>query len=255
MTIREQRRSTILSEFIANVLRLLEAKDTYWLNQSYDFQCSKNKKKENIQFKLNDSVIEIVDKYKYLGIVLFYYGNLKHAAEHMYQKRLKAIFSLKSKILDYDSISKTLKLKLFDTLIRPILTYGAEVWICDYNIREKTLDTLPFEKIQNRFCKYLLGVHKKASNLASRLEFGREPVLNYIGSQTFKYYSRLCQLPEDRLLKEVFELDKTLCQDGYKSSYSCIRNFMQRFSTTEQEMQSCDISEIISTKYLSDMNK
>ena len=123
-------------------------------------------------------------------------------------------------------------MKLFDTLIRPILTYGAEVWIGDYNIKEKTLDTLPFEKIQNRFCKYLLGVHKKASNLASRLEFGREAVLNYIGSQTFKYYSRLCQLPEDRLLKEVFELDKTLCQDGYKSWYSC----MQRFSTTEQEM-------------------
>ena len=152
-------------------------------------------------------------------------------------------------------MSNTLKLKLFDTLIRPILTYGAEVWIGNYNIRQKTPDTLPFEKIQNRFCKYLLGVHKKASNLASRLEFGREPVLNYIGSQTFKYYSRLCQLPEDRLLKEVFELDKTLCQDGYKSWYSCIRNFMQRFSTTEQEMQSCDMSEIISTKYLSDMNK
>ena len=162
---------------------------------------------------------------------------------------------LKSKILDYDSMSKTLKLKRFDTLIRSILTYGAEVWIGDYNIREETLDTLPFEKIQNRFCKYLLGVHKKMSNLASRLEFGREPVLNYIGSQTCKYYPRLCQLPEDRLLNEVFELDKTLCQAGYKSWYSCIRNFMQRFSTTEQEMQSCDMSEVISTKYLSDMNK
>ena len=60
---------------------------------------------------------------------------------------------------------------------------------------------------------------------------------------------------EDRLLKEVFELDKTLCQDGYKSRYSCIRNLMQRFPTTEQEMQSYDMSESISTKYLSDMNK
>ena len=48
-------------------------------------------KKENIQFKLNDSVIEIVDKYKYLGIVLSQYND----AEHMYQKSLKAIFSLK----------------------------------------------------------------------------------------------------------------------------------------------------------------
>ena len=80
-------------------------------------------------------------------------------------KSLKAIFPLKSSVLDFESTSNTLKLKLFDTLIRPILTYGAEIWIGDYNIKEKTLDTLPFEKIHNRFCKYLLCVHKKASNL------------------------------------------------------------------------------------------
>ena len=80
------------------------------------FSAGKNKI-ENMKFKLNDSVIESVDKYKYLGILLSYNGNFKHAADHMYQKRLKAIFSLKSIILDYDSMSSTLKLKLFDTLI------------------------------------------------------------------------------------------------------------------------------------------
>ena len=68
-------------------------------------------KTENMKFKLNDSVIEIVDKYKYLGILLSYNGNFKHAADHMYQQSLKAIFSLKSSILDYDSMNSTLKLK------------------------------------------------------------------------------------------------------------------------------------------------
>ena len=103
-------------------------------------------KTDNIKFTLNKSDIEIVDNYKYLGILLSYNGNFKHAADHMYQKSLKAIFSLKSSVLDFESTSNTLKLKLFDTLIRPILTYGAEIWIGDYNIKEKTLDTLPFEK-------------------------------------------------------------------------------------------------------------
>ena len=93
-------------------------------------------KTENIQFKLNDSVIEIVEKYKYLGVLVFYNGNLKQASDHMYQQSLKAIFSLKSKILDYDSISNQLKYKHFDSLIRPILTYGAEILVTDYN-REK----------------------------------------------------------------------------------------------------------------------
>ena len=211
-------------------------------------------KTDNIKFTLNKSDIEIVDNYKYLGILLSYNGNFKHAADHLYQKSLKAIFSLKSSVLDFESTSNTLKLKLFDTLIRPILTYGAEIWIGDYNIKEKTLDTLPFEKIHNRFCKYLLGVHKKASNLASRIELGREPILNFICSQAFKYYSRLSQLPEDRLLKEVFELDKNLFQNGYKSWYSCIHNFMLKFSVSESEAQTCTMSDIISTKYKCDLN-
>ena len=104
----------------------------------------------------------------------------------MYQKSLKGFFSLKSKILDFDVMNNPLKFKLFDTLIRPILTYGSEIWVTDYKIKENTLDNLPFEKIQNRFCKYLLGVHKKASNFAARLEFGRDRILNFINSQVLK---------------------------------------------------------------------
>ena len=103
----------------------------------------------------------------------------------------------------------------------------------------------------NTFWVYI----KKASNLASRLEFSRQPIINYIISQTFKYYSRLCQLPEDRLLKEVFEIDKSLFHDGYKSWYSFIQTSIQKFSTNELEVQFNDMSEIISNKYESGINK
>jgi hypothetical protein len=65
-----------------------------------------------------------------------YNGNLKHAAEHMCNKGLKAVFSLKSKILDFEFSSIKLKSKLFDTLIRPITTYGSEIWISDFSQKE-----------------------------------------------------------------------------------------------------------------------
>ena len=61
---------------------------------------------------------------------------------------------------NYYMLSNSLQLKLFDTLIRPILTYGSEIWISDFTFKDKTLDTLRFEKIHNRFRKFLLGVHK-----------------------------------------------------------------------------------------------
>ena len=43
-------------------------------------------KTDNIKFTLNKSDNEIVDNYKYLGILLTYNGNFKYAVDHMCQK-------------------------------------------------------------------------------------------------------------------------------------------------------------------------
>jgi hypothetical protein len=128
---------------------------------------SKGKRKlSQFNFTIEDQHIEAVEKYKYLGVILSYNGNLKHAAENICNKGLKAVFSLKSKILHFEFFGIELKLKLFDTLIRPITTYGSEIWISDFSQNDLKKDNLPFEKIHNRFCKYLFGVHKKTSYFA-----------------------------------------------------------------------------------------
>ena len=199
------------------------------------------------KFTFNGSEIEIVHKYKYLGIILHYNGNFKHAAEHMYQKSLKAIFSLKSRILDFEGLNNQMKLKLFDTLIRPILTYGSEIWITDYSIKDKTSDNLPFEKIHNRFCKYLLGVHKKSSNFAARLEFGRAKILNFINMISLKYIKRVIELPTTRLLKEVFEVDKSLHAGGHRSSYSYYHKVMSELNI--QDLDEANVPQSILERY------
>ena len=58
------------------------------------------------------------------------------------------------------------------------------------------------------FCKYVLGIRKKASNLAVRLELGRLPVENFIKSQTLLYLAWLYTTKLNPLLKEFF----LLCQ-------------------------------------------
>ena len=60
------------------------------------------RKVSQFNFTMYNQHIEAVEKYKYLGVILSYNGNLKHAAKHMYNKGLKAVFSLKSKILDFE---------------------------------------------------------------------------------------------------------------------------------------------------------
>jgi hypothetical protein len=123
----------------------------------------KNFKK--FQFFYNNLEIEIVEKYKYLGIIFYFNGNVKHAAEHLYNQSLKALFSIHSKIFGFNNIDHRLKLKLFDMLIRPICTYGSKIWISDFTLKDSCIDKLPFEKIHNKFCKNILGVHKKGQIL------------------------------------------------------------------------------------------
>ena len=61
---------------------------------------SKGKRKwSNFRFMINDQKIEVVENYRYLGVILTYNGNLKHAADQLCNEALKATFSLKSKIL------------------------------------------------------------------------------------------------------------------------------------------------------------
>ena len=70
--------------------------------QRYWFFSKGKIKTDKLNFNINNTQIEIVDKYKYLRIMLNFNGNLKHAAERMYNKSINASFSLKAKIMNYD---------------------------------------------------------------------------------------------------------------------------------------------------------
>lgn len=215
---------------------------------------SKGKKDiKKFKFFYDNEEIEIVEEYKYLGIIVYFNGNFKHAADHLYNQSMKALFTLYYKVFEFNNIDYNLKLKLFDTLIRPISTYGAEIWISDYNIKESNIDKLPFEKIQNKFCKSILGVHKKSSNSAVKCELERQPILNHIEMLTLKYYERLKELPSDRLLSEVYKLDKSLHTDGHRSWYKFIENTLNKYKFTDDNLNLKNLKEEIRkqfTKYI-----
>ena len=71
-------------------------------------------KTDKLNFTINNTQ---KDKYKYLGIMLNFNSNLKHAAEHMYNKSIKAIFSLKANIMNYDCINNKLLLKIRNEIL------------------------------------------------------------------------------------------------------------------------------------------
>jgi hypothetical protein len=78
-------------------------------------------------FDLNDNRLELVKEYTYLGLTVTCNGKLNYAAEILVQKARKVFFGLKANIPSSDSLSVQKWLKLYNSMITPILTYGSEI--------------------------------------------------------------------------------------------------------------------------------
>ena len=112
-----------------------------------------------------------------------------------------------------------LALKLFDSLVSPIASYGGAIWgvlctgkntdVFDLNFYDKA----PLEKVNLKLCKYLLGTNKYSCNHAVRGELGRYPLLINVLDACCKFKSRVLALPDNNLAK-------LSCQD----IHSCISN-------------------------------
>jgi hypothetical protein len=101
------------------------------------------------------------------SVLLSANGSFVQTQRTLAEQAKRAVFALKS-ILSKKSCDVRTKLYLFDTMITPILTYGAEVW--GFHA------ALDIEKIHISFCKSVLGVNSKTSNVAVLGELGRMPM-------------------------------------------------------------------------------
>ena len=164
--------------------------------------------KDSKGFRLGDTTIESTQRYCYLGIIFTASGSLNAAQEHLKTKGMRAYFALKT-MIDMDGLSVNAILKLFDALILPIISYGCQVWapftkivkelcnslnpLAEHETQRflRKLATDPIEKVHLKYLKWLLGLHKKSSNLACWGDTGRHPLVTTITKHIFNYYNRL----------------------------------------------------------------
>ena len=96
---------------------------------------------------------------------------------------------------------------LFDNVIKPILLYSSEVWGKNINIAEdiQKIGNSLLERFHNRICKDILGVHKRASNLASLAELGRFPIYIEIHNRMIRFLLRFRGMKKDKLVYKAFQ--------------------------------------------------
>ena len=182
-------------------------------------------------FFISGHGLECVTKYKYLGIYISSCGSFKNGIEELTSKGQKAWYSLRSAIGLETLNNSSIMLKLFDSMIRPIITYGCEIWQQQFykslscqNINN--CDNIPFEKLHNRICKQIIGVGKYSSNIASRTELGRLPISVFILKQTLNYWFKLVHCNENSLLHQCLLSEKMLDTKGIITWYTNIKDFV-----------------------------
>jgi hypothetical protein len=94
-----------------------------------------------------------------------------------------------------------------------------------------------YEKIHNKFCKSALGLKKTASNIAAKSALGRFPLDSFIKIQVMMYFTRINLSDIDPLVKEAFNINKDLHDNGMYSWYTfATKNFEEfNFDFTEYE--------------------
>lgn len=192
-----------------------------------------------LHFSFQGQDLQITNSYKYLGTIINSNGTFNLAREELKNKGLKAMFSM-WKSISTGNTPIGIATKLFDAMVKPIIIYNSDVWgseipktlqkhILGHEITKyddkylKYINECPYEKLHLKFCKMLLRVQKQTSNIGTRAEIGRFPIIIDTYIAMIKYWIRLNNLPDDRVVKDALNANNIMQEKGIYTWTSMIK--------------------------------
>ena len=124
---------------------------------------------ERERWTYGDSLMPVVNVYKYLGIYFSTRLSFSFACKDLASRAKGALLCIMKKLSMLNNESLTLFLKIFDTQIQPIVLYGAEIWGLD-------AAAVHCEKIHLFALKKFLGVSLQTPNDLVYGETARYPI-------------------------------------------------------------------------------
>jgi hypothetical protein len=148
--------------------------------------------------------LQQVKSFKYLGLIV----NENNSIEEEVKERLflgnKAYYAnqdlFKSKLL-----SKKSKLRMYQTQVRPVVTYACETWVLKENIKIKLM--VFKRKIVRRIygpTKVRDGTWRIKSNEELNRLIGNKNIINYIKAQRLAWFRYVHRMPDDRMVKKIY---------------------------------------------------
>ncbi|KAK6041872.1 hypothetical protein COOONC_17176 [Cooperia oncophora] len=147
--------------------------------------------------RLGSVALEQVSNFKYLGSVV---QERKVAAEAEVRSRIghasKTFAALKWCLWKKSNISLKTKIRMFRTLVLPVLLYGSETW----TLLKSDLSHL--EVFQMRCLRHMLGIRLRdhVTNNAIREKFEDQPTIEeQLKLRRLRWFGHLCRMGHDRI--------------------------------------------------------
>ena len=161
----------------------------------------------NETFTFDDKLLENCKTYRYLGLLLHCSGNFSECIRDLYKRGLKAVFKLR-KTFQGSFPSFNTCMHLFDHLVKPVLSYGSDIW-GSFLVKGATIDftkliKCDLEKCHQMFLRFSIGINKKAPLIGLYGETGRIPLAIDMICNSLKYLNRLKDMPKNSILYQCY---------------------------------------------------
>ena len=169
--------------------------------------------------------------------------NIRSYSQNLGVKANRALFAINRRY-SLNKLPINLALKLFDSLIVPILLYGCEVWGLYEDFDLLKWDKTDIEKVHTQFLKRLLGVNVSTTNIMIRAEIWRYPLKINVDAKTVGFIKHINEQTDYQLSKLAYVYEKQIAD---KCNIPNIFRFLHK---TEEKMKRSD-----KTKSTDQLNK
>ena len=194
---------------------------------------------KDVELVYNGAHIEIVDAYKYLGNMFNTVSRVdsdifRENTEYLISQARKAIFSIKQKLHNIGDAPPQIKLHLFQSMVQPILLYGSDIW----GQNHKTTHSL--DKVLLEYLRGILKVKKTTSSYITIGEFGIIPPSILAEINVILFCIRVQSMSDDKIVKKVFLILKTLHTCGFQTWYSKVCELAQKYDINLETLRHCE---------------
>lgn len=203
---------------------------------------------ENFWF-YGDILIEVVTKFNFLGLELGSNGKFSCTQNDLANRGLRAMYALQRRIGELVYPDIRMQLGLFDSLVKPVLLYGCEIWGFH--------QARAVEKVHLKFLKWMLKAKRSTCNEMIYGELSRSPLLVERHFRIIVYWLKIVMNRCSCLVKNTYNLMVTADQENNVMNWaSLIRMLLFNLGFAEawyeQNVGDINVFKIVCRQRLSD---